>query len=70
MNKLMAAVACAIVLPGVAHAEAAPAEEPSKECCEKMMDKPANGSASPASDPYAGHDMVPGAARADGRAPH
>ena len=39
MNKLMTAVALAIALPGVAHAQAAPAEKPKMECCEKMKDK-------------------------------
>ena len=39
MNKLMAAVALAIALPGVAHAQAAPAEKPKMECCDKMKDK-------------------------------
>ena len=39
MNKLMTAVALAIALPGVAHAQAAPAEKPKMECCEKMKEK-------------------------------
>ena len=39
MNKLMTAVALAIALPGVAHAQAAPAEKPKMECREKMKDK-------------------------------
>ena len=80
MNKLMTAVALAIALPGVAHAQAAPAEKPKMECCEKMKDScaccekmegiPASNSASPSSDPHAGHDMAPGAAPADGHAHH
>ena len=80
MNKLMAAVALAIALPGVAHAQAAPAEEPKMDCCEKMKDKcaccdkmagkPASGNSASSSDPHAGHDMAPNAAPADGHAPH
>ena len=70
MNKLMTAVALAIALPGVAHAQAAPAEKPKMECCEKMKDKcaccdkmagkPASGAPS-SDDPHAGHDMKPAA---------
>lgn len=68
MNKLIAAVALAIALPGVAHAQAAPAEKPKMECCEKMKEKcaccdkiakPASGTEAPSSDPHAGHDMTP-----------
>lgn len=80
MNKLMAAVALAIALPGVAHAQASPPEKPKMECCDKMKDKcaccekmsgkPASGSAAPPSDPHAGHDMAPGAAPADGHSHH
>lgn len=79
MKNVMAAVACAIALPGVAHAQAAPAETPKMACCEKMKDrcacchkkaaKPASGSDAPSSDPHAGHDMTP-AAPADGHAHH
>lgn len=68
MNKLMTAVAFAIALPGVAHAQAAPAEKPKMDCCEKMKEKcaccdkmagkPAGGTDS-SSDPHAGHDMKP-----------
>ena len=71
MNKLITAVALAIALPGVAHAQAAPAEKPKMACCEKMKDKrgccnkmavkPARGSDAPSSDPHAGHDMTPAA---------
>ena len=39
MNKLLAAVALAIALPGVAHAQAAPSEKPKMDCCEKMKEK-------------------------------
>ena len=80
MNKHRAAVALAIALPGVAHAQAAPAEKPIMECCEKMKHtcaccekpagKPASASASPSSDSHAGHDIAPGAAPADGHAHH
>lgn len=69
MNKVMAAVALAIALPGIAHAQAAPAEKPTMACCEKMRekcaccdkmaDKPASGTNAPSSDPHAGHDMKP-----------
>ena len=79
MNKLMTAVALAIAFPGVAQAQAAPAEKPKMECCEKMKDKcaccdkmaakPASGTDAPSSDPHAGHDMTP-AAPADGHAHH
>ena len=79
MNKLMAAIALAIVLPGVAHAQAAPAEKPKMECCEKMKDKCAcckktagkavGGTDEPSSDPHAGHDMKP-AAPAGGHSNH
>ena len=80
MIKLMTAVALAIALPGVAHAQAAPAEKPKMECCEKMKEKcaccdkmagkPASGTAAPsADDPHARHDMTP-AAPADGHANH
>lgn len=69
MYKTLAAVALAIALPGVAHAQAAPAEKPKMACCEKMKDKceccdkaaakPADsGTASP-SNSHAGHDMKP-----------
>ncbi|MFA9201560.1 MAG: hypothetical protein ACEQR8_10340 [Cypionkella sp.] len=70
MNKLMAAVALAIALPGVAHAQAAPAEKPKMECCERMKEKCAccdkmagkpAGSTDSSSDPHAGHDMKPAA---------
>ena len=80
MNKLMTAVALAIALPGVAHAQAAPAEKPKMECCEKMTEKcaccdkmagkPASGTATPsADDPHAGHNMTP-TAPANGHAHH
>lgn len=79
MNKLMNAVALAIALPGIAHAQAAPAEKPKMACCEKMKEKcaccdnmagkPASGSEEPSSDPHAGHDMKP-AAPADDHANH
>jgi hypothetical protein len=80
MNKLMTAVALAIALPGVAHAQAAPAEKPKMECCEKMKDKCAccekmagkhgSGTSGPSSDAHAGHDKKPDPAPADGRAHH
>ena len=80
MNKLMTAVALAIALPGVAHAQAAPAEKPKMACCEKMKDKcaccdkmagkSASGSSASSSDPHVGHDMAPNAAPADGHAHH
>lgn len=79
MNKLITAVALAIALPGVAHAQAAPAEKPKMECCEKMKGKraccekmagtPAGGTDAPSSDPHAGHDMKP-AAPAEGHSNH
>lgn len=79
MNKLITAVALAIALPGVAHAQAAPAEKPKMECCEKMKEKcaccdkmagkPAGGTSAPSADPHAGHDMK-SAAPADGHAHH
>jgi len=69
MNKLLAAVALAIALPGVAHAQAAPSEKPKMDCCEKMKEKcaccdkmagkPADSTDTPSSDPHAGHDMKP-----------
>lgn len=80
MNKLMTAVALAIALPGVAHAQAAPAEKPKMECCEKMKDKcccekmagkNADGSPAPSpDDAHAGHDMQPAAAPAGGHSHH
>lgn len=69
MNKLMAAVALAVALPSIAHAQVAPAEKPKMACCEKMKDKcaccdkmagkAASGSSAPSADPHAGHDMKP-----------
>lgn len=65
MTKLMTAVALAVALPGVAHAQAAPAGKPKMECCEKMKDKcdkmaGKSASAAPSSaNPHAGHDMKP-----------
>lgn len=80
MNKLMTAVALAIALPGVAHAQAAPAEKPKMECCEKvkekcaccekMAGKHASGTSGPSSDSHAGHDKKPDAAPAGGHAHH
>jgi hypothetical protein len=80
MNKILTAVALAIALPGVAYAQAAPAEKPKMECCDKMKDKcaccdkmagkPPSGSDAPSPDPHAGHDMAPDAAPADGHAHH
>lgn len=71
MYKTLAAVALAIALPGVAHAQAAPAEKPKMACCEKMKDKcgccdkeaakPADSGTASSSNPDAGHDMKPGA---------
>ena len=80
MNKLMTAIALAIALPGVAHAQAAPAEKPKMECCKTMKDtcaccdtmagKPASsGGAAPSSDPQAAHDMAP-ATPSDGHPHH
>jgi hypothetical protein len=79
MNKLMTAVALAIAFPGVAQAQAAPAEKPKMECCEKMKEKcaccdkmagkPAGGTSAPSADPHAGHDMK-SAAPAYGHAHH
>lgn len=67
MNKLTTAVALAIALPGVAHAQAAPAEKPKMECCQKMEDecgccnkaaaRPADKGTASSSNPHAGHDM-------------
>lgn len=85
MNKLMTAVALAIALPGVAHAQDAPAEKPKMECgekmkekcacCDKMASKPVSGNTAPSRDPHADHDMTPPApapapAPADGHAHH
>lgn len=80
MNKMMAAVALAAALPGVAHAQAASAEKPKMACCEKMKDtcaccdktagEPASGNSAPSSDPHAGHDTAPGSAPADGHDHH
>lgn len=71
MYNTLAAVALAIALPGVAHAEAASAEKPKMECCEKMKDKceccdkeaakPADSGTASSSNPHAGHDVKPGA---------
>lgn len=36
MNKILTAIALSIVLPAVAHAQAAPAPANKMECCEKM----------------------------------
>ena len=79
MNKFITAVALAIALPGVAHAQAAPAEKPKMECCEKMKEKcaccdkmagkSAGGTSPPSADPHAGHDMK-SAAPADGHTHH
>lgn len=79
MNKLTTAVALAIALPGVAHAQAAPAEKPKMECCERMKDrcaccdkmatKTASGTNASSSDPHPSHDMT-SAAPADGHSNH
>ena len=79
MNKLITAVALAVALPSIAHAQAAPVEKPGMECCEKMKDrcaccdkmagKPVGGTDAPSSDPHAGHDMKP-AAPAEGHPNH
>ncbi len=79
MKKHFAAFALAASLPSVAYAQAAPAEKPKMECCEKMKDKcaccdkmagkPAGGTNAPSSDPHAGHDMKP-AAPAGGHSNH
>ena len=71
MNQLVAAVALAVALPGIAHAQATPAEKPKMACCEKMKEKcaccdkmavkPAAGADAQSSDPHAGHDMKPAA---------
>ena len=36
MKKILTAIALAIALPDVAHAQAAPAPAPKADCCEKM----------------------------------
>lgn len=69
MKKLVSAVALAIALPSIAYAQAAPAEKPKMECCEKMKEKcgccdkmagkPSGGTSASSSDPHAGHDMKP-----------
>ena len=79
MHKLITVVALAIALPGVARAQAAPAEKPKMECCDKrketcgccdkMAGKPAGGTDAPSSDPHADHDMTP-AAPANGHPHH
>lgn len=71
MDKLVAAVALAVALPGIAHAQSAPLEKPKMACCEKMKEKcaccdkmavkPASGADTSSSDPHAGHDMKPAA---------
>lgn len=38
MNKLTTAIALTIVLPAVAHAQAAQAPAPKAQCCEQMKD--------------------------------
>ena len=80
MNKIMIAVAVAIAMPGVAHAQAAPADKPKMDCCkamkdecaccEKMAGKPAEGASTPSPDPHAGHDMGKGGPAADGHTHH
>lgn len=36
MTKILTAIALAIAIPAVAHAQAAPAPEAKQDCCEKM----------------------------------
>ena len=68
MKKILTAIALAIALPAVAHAQAAPVPAPKADCCEKMkaagmdcmdMAKMDHGKhdmkAGP--DAHAGHDM-------------
>lgn len=80
MSKFTTAVALAIALPGVAHAQAAPVEKPKMECCEKMKEtcaccdktaeKPASSSPPHSSDPHAGHDTAPEAEPANVHSHH
>lgn len=80
MNRLLTAIAVAIALPGVAHAQTAP-EAPKMECCAKMKDKcgccekmgakPSDAQQAPSSDdPHAGHDMNPAPAPAGEHSHH
>lgn len=66
MKKILTAIALTIVLPSVAHAQAAPAAK--MECCEKMKDKcdcckdmakmdHGKHGMTAGADPHAGHDM-------------
>ena len=58
MNRILTAVALAIALPAVAHAQNAPAPAAEKDCCEKMK---AEGKECCCKDMagkgHAGHDM-------------
>lgn len=64
MKKILAAVALAIALPAVAHAQSAPAAapKPMKHCCCKDKSKPMDcceehGRGQAGHDDHAGHDM-------------
>ena len=70
MNKILTAVALAIALPAVAHAQAAPPPTAEKDCCEKMK---AEGKECCCKDmdknDHAGHDMK-GTGEADSQHKH
>jgi hypothetical protein len=53
MKKLSSAIALAIVLPFVAHAQAAPSARTKEACCAKMN---AQGKTCCCDDPAQGHD--------------
>ncbi|HET9639584.1 MAG TPA: hypothetical protein VFP12_10285 [Allosphingosinicella sp.] len=65
MKMMFAALALAIAIPGVAHAQTAPTPAPTqakkKCCCEKMGMKmdccDEHGKGKPGSGEHAGHDM-------------
>lgn len=68
MKKILTAIALAIAIPSIAHAQTAPA--PKMDCCETMKEKCAcckdmagkgheGHDMSGDKDPHAGHDMTP-----------
>jgi hypothetical protein len=64
MKKILLAVACAIALPAVAHAQAAPAQAPApkKDCCCEDKSKPMDccdkhGKRKGGAGAHAGHDV-------------
>lgn len=63
MNKILTAIALAIALPAIAHAQAAPPTPPTEKncCCDKMGEKmkccDKHGDAGGAHEEHSGHEQ-------------